>query len=221
MASASAGRRATIRCFRSSTPTRARIGVAYTLVRVRRRRAADDLAMDRRRRPSPGVGAGRRAWAAQPFPDRAARHRRRVDGDAPPLAGTTKVLASVTLAGALLLLVLFTLRRADWHGEMFASQWFVVFLPMVVFWAGAWLRRRHGKIAWSVAAVLLAFSLGGVSCRRDRALAARGFHRRRRLRTLHRGRRAAEPDAPAGGQSIRPGAGGGLIGAFRTVVGAI
>jgi hypothetical protein len=73
---------------------------------------------------------------------------------------TTKVLASVTLAAALLLLVLFAVRRADWHGAMFASQWFVVFLPMLVFWAGAWLRRRHGKISWSVAGLLLAFSMG-------------------------------------------------------------
>ena len=73
---------------------------------------------------------------------------------------TTKVLASVTLTGMLLLLVLFTLRRSDWHRAMFASQWFVVFLPMLVFWAGAWLRRRHGKTSWSVAGLLLAFSLG-------------------------------------------------------------
>jgi hypothetical protein len=72
---------------------------------------------------------------------------------------TTKVLASVTLAGALLLLVLFTVRRPDWHGAMFASRWFIVFLPLVVFWAGAWLRRRHGRISWTFAAALLAFSL--------------------------------------------------------------
>jgi hypothetical protein len=72
---------------------------------------------------------------------------------------TTKVLASVTVAGALLLLILFTLRRADWHGAMFASRWFVVFLPLVVFWTGAWIRRRHGKVSWTVAAALLAFSL--------------------------------------------------------------
>ena len=72
---------------------------------------------------------------------------------------TTKMLASVTLAGALLLLVLFTVRRADWHGSMFASRWFVVFVPLVVFWAGAWLRRRHGRVSWTIAAALLAFSL--------------------------------------------------------------
>jgi hypothetical protein len=72
---------------------------------------------------------------------------------------TTKVLASVTLAGAAVLVVLFTLRRADWRGAMFASRWFIVFLPLVVFWSGAWLRRRHGRIAWGVAAALLAFSL--------------------------------------------------------------
>jgi hypothetical protein len=72
---------------------------------------------------------------------------------------TTKMLASATLAGALLLLIGFTWRRADWHGAMFATRWFVVFLPLIVFWAGAWLRRRHGKVAWTFAAALLAFSL--------------------------------------------------------------
>ncbi len=71
----------------------------------------------------------------------------------------TKMLASVTIAGAVLLLVLFTLRRADWHGAMFASRWFVMFVPLIVFWTGAWLRRKHGKPAWVIAAVLLAFSL--------------------------------------------------------------
>jgi hypothetical protein len=72
---------------------------------------------------------------------------------------TTKVLASVSLAGALLLLILFALRRPDWHGSMFASRWFVVFVPLLVFWAGAWLRRPHSKVGWTAAAALLAFSL--------------------------------------------------------------
>jgi hypothetical protein len=72
---------------------------------------------------------------------------------------TTKMLATVTFGGALLLLILFTLKRPDWHGAMFATRWFIVFVPLVVFWAGAWLRRRHGRIAWTLAALLLAFSL--------------------------------------------------------------
>lgn len=71
----------------------------------------------------------------------------------------TKMLASVSLAGALLLLILFALRRADWHGSMFAARWFVVFAPLLVFWAGAWLRRRHTPAAWALAGGLLAFSL--------------------------------------------------------------
>jgi hypothetical protein len=72
---------------------------------------------------------------------------------------TTKMLAIVTAGGALLLLILFTRKRPDWHGAMFATRWFVVFVPLVVFWAGAWLRRRHGRIAWTLAGLLLAFSL--------------------------------------------------------------
>jgi hypothetical protein len=72
---------------------------------------------------------------------------------------TTKMLASVTLAGIAVLLIAFTFRRPDWHGAMFASRWFIVFAPLVVFWGGAWLRRRHGRIGWTFAAALLAFSL--------------------------------------------------------------
>jgi hypothetical protein len=42
---------------------------------------------------------------------------------------------------------------------MFATRWFIVFMPLVLFWAGAWLRRQHHPVVWSSAAVLLAFSI--------------------------------------------------------------
>ena len=76
----------------------------------------------------------------------------------PPAA---KVLAAGTLAAAVFLVVAYTVHRpdrADWRDAMFASRWFVVFGPLLMVWSGAWARRPHGPIAWTVAGVLLAFS---------------------------------------------------------------
>ena len=73
---------------------------------------------------------------------------------------TTKVLASATLVGALVIIVLYALRAVDWTQAMFATRWFVVFLPLVVFWTGVWLRRRHRPTSWVLASALLAFSVG-------------------------------------------------------------
>ena len=69
-----------------------------------------------------------------------------------------KVLASATVAGALFLVIAYAADRRDWHDAMFASRWFVVFGPLTLFWAGAWLRRPHRPAAWAAAGVLLAFS---------------------------------------------------------------
>jgi uncharacterized membrane protein YoaK (UPF0700 family) len=41
---------------------------------------------------------------------------------------------------------------------MFATRWFVLFLPLLLFWCGAWLRRPHRRTSWAMAGVLLAFS---------------------------------------------------------------
>lgn len=71
---------------------------------------------------------------------------------------TTKVLASATLAGGLLIVVLYAFRAVDWSQAMFGTRWFVVFLPLTVFWSGAWLRRRHRPLSWALASMLLAFS---------------------------------------------------------------
>jgi hypothetical protein len=73
-----------------------------------------------------------------------------------------KVLASATCAGALGLIVVYSADRPewkDWRDAMFAARWFVVFTPLVLFWSGAWLRRRHRPGVWVTAGVLLAFSL--------------------------------------------------------------
>jgi hypothetical protein len=73
---------------------------------------------------------------------------------------STKMLAGATLAGAVAIVAVYVLARADWTQSMFGPRWFVVFLPLVMFWAGAWLRRPHHKVTWACAAVLLVFSAG-------------------------------------------------------------
>ena len=72
---------------------------------------------------------------------------------------TTKVLATATLAGALCIILLYAFRALDWAQAMFGTRWFVSFLPLTVFWAGVWLRRRHRPASWALAGVLLAFSV--------------------------------------------------------------
>jgi hypothetical protein len=69
---------------------------------------------------------------------------------------TTKILAGATLAGAVI--VIYSLIRTDMREAMFATRWFIAFLPLVLFWSGVWLRRPHGQAAWIAACVLLAFS---------------------------------------------------------------
>lgn len=72
---------------------------------------------------------------------------------------TTKVLASATLAGAGAIIVLYSLRAIDWTQAMFGTRWFVVFLPLTVFWSGVWLRRRHRTVSWVLAGAALGFSV--------------------------------------------------------------
>jgi hypothetical protein len=73
---------------------------------------------------------------------------------------STKVMAAATLAGGAAIIVTYTLPRADWTQAMFGPRWFVVFLPLTLFWSGAWLRKPHHVATWAVAGVLLAFSVG-------------------------------------------------------------
>jgi MFS family permease len=72
--------------------------------------------------------------------------------------GTTKTLAIVTVAGAAIVILRYVWLPVDWRWAMFGVRWYIVFLPLLLFWAGAWLRRSHEPIWWAIAAVLLAFS---------------------------------------------------------------
>jgi 4-amino-4-deoxy-L-arabinose transferase-like glycosyltransferase len=72
---------------------------------------------------------------------------------------TTKLLAADSAIAALLALVGVTFSRYGLATAEFGNQWLVLFLPMLFFWAGAWLRRPHHPAIWTTAAVLLIFSI--------------------------------------------------------------
>jgi hypothetical protein len=71
---------------------------------------------------------------------------------------TTKVLAAATVAGALVVVVVYALVRTDTREAMFATRWFIVFLPLVLFWSGVWVRKPHRQGSWLAAGSLLCFS---------------------------------------------------------------
>ena len=71
---------------------------------------------------------------------------------------STKALA-VAAAGGVVIVLAAVLSRAEWSSAMFASRWFIVFLPLLMFWIGAWLRREHRPLTWTIAGVLAGFSV--------------------------------------------------------------
>lgn len=73
---------------------------------------------------------------------------------------TTKTLATATVAGALTVIIARCVVVNVGAGEMFGPEAFVIFLPMLLFWSGAWLRRSHRPISWVWVSLLLAFSIG-------------------------------------------------------------
>jgi hypothetical protein len=72
---------------------------------------------------------------------------------------TTKVLATAAVAGGVVIIVVYCIVTIVGPGMMFGPQWFIVFLPFVLFWSGAWLRRRHHVTSWAAAGTLLVFSI--------------------------------------------------------------
>lgn len=73
---------------------------------------------------------------------------------------STKVLATSTLVGGFAIIAIYIVTRADWTQAMFGPRWFIVFLPLTLFWAGAFVRKSHSVATWSVVAALLVFSVG-------------------------------------------------------------
>ena len=73
---------------------------------------------------------------------------------------STKMMAAASGIAALAILAGCCFITRTGAGSMFAARWFIVFLPFLVFWAGAWLRRTHHPVTWGVAVALVLFSVG-------------------------------------------------------------
>jgi hypothetical protein len=72
---------------------------------------------------------------------------------------TIKILAADSAIAAIIGIVGFSISRYGPATAAFGNRWLIVFLPLLFFWAGAWLRRPHSAPAWAIAAILLAFSV--------------------------------------------------------------
>ena len=70
-----------------------------------------------------------------------------------------KVLAAASLTSAVAAMVAFCWERRDWQDANFAISWFVPLLPLVLFWSGAWVRRSHSRVAWTLTAIMLSWSV--------------------------------------------------------------
>ena len=72
--------------------------------------------------------------------------------------GGIKLLAATTTAAVTLTVIGAVLARLDWRDAMFACRWLIAGLPLLMLWAGAWLKRSHHPATWALAACLLAIS---------------------------------------------------------------
>ena len=71
-----------------------------------------------------------------------------------------KTLAVATLVGGVVVVLAYaSLDDVDWTQPMFSARWFIPFVPLLVFWSGAWVRKHHHPVMWATAALLLAFSV--------------------------------------------------------------
>ncbi|MFI5381903.1 MAG: hypothetical protein ACHRHE_21615 [Tepidisphaerales bacterium] len=71
----------------------------------------------------------------------------------------TKTLAGVSVLSAILIVGVYGVLNPDWGQPMFAVRWFILFLPLLVFWSGAWLRHKHRPAVWGIAVAVLVFSI--------------------------------------------------------------
>jgi hypothetical protein len=75
----------------------------------------------------------------------------------------TKNLAGATLAAAALIVGVLAVKSPDWKtttaDAMFGMRWFILFSPLLLFWAGTWLRKPHQPVGWTLVGVALGFSV--------------------------------------------------------------
>jgi hypothetical protein len=106
----------------------------------------------------------------------------------------TKMLAGTTLGGALAIILVYALCRTSTRDAMFATRWFVVFMPLSIFWAGAWLRRSHRRSSWILAGLLLAYSAAASLIGATGPLPRDGFDRYTVAGALHNFTHPAPPE---------------------------
>ena len=70
---------------------------------------------------------------------------------------STKMMAGMLLLGMIIIIATYVI-GGDWGQAMFGPRWFIIFMPAVLFWAGAWARRPHHRVTWGVAIALLCIS---------------------------------------------------------------
>lgn len=100
-----------------------------------------------------------------------------------------KTLAAATALGAVFIIAVYCIPLSDFGGSggaMFAARWFIVFLPLLLFWSGAWLRRTHSRASWATAALLLVFSIGVSLVGMIEPYPRNGFDRYTASEALHR-----------------------------------
>jgi hypothetical protein len=98
---------------------------------------------------------------------------------------TTKVLAADSAIAALIGILGFSLAHYGAAAAAFGSPWLIVFLPLLFFWAGAWMRRSHRAWTWAVAALLLTFSIGVSVIGATDPMPAGGYSRYTAVSALH------------------------------------
>jgi MFS family permease len=71
-----------------------------------------------------------------------------------------KVLALTGLVSTLAVIgVICASRTVNWRDAMFANQWLVAVLPLLMLFAGPFLRRPHGGFTWTLAGLAIGFSV--------------------------------------------------------------
>jgi hypothetical protein len=70
----------------------------------------------------------------------------------------TRMLALVSLAGSAMIFAWSARLPTEWSDAMYASRWFIVFTPLLLFWTGALFTHRRGAALRFLALVLVLFS---------------------------------------------------------------
>jgi hypothetical protein len=89
---------------------------------------------------------------------------------------TTKTLAAAALVGTCLIVLGHAWVSYNFTERMFASRAFAVCSPLLLLWAGAWLRRPHHMATYITAGVLLALSTAVALAGATQPLPRGGYH---------------------------------------------